>query len=484
MSRRARALVDRLPAALLVLVAVGVALRIALDLSYRPAVLTFADSIAYIAMANETMFSDPARTAGYSVFLDVVHTVSDSLTATIQLQHLLGIATALVIYGAVRRLGAPLWAALVGAGAVLLCLDQIYLEHAIASEGVFTFLLAASLYCAVRSLEDGDPLFKSLTTRELWLLGAGLLLGSASWVRGAGAPLIPFLALWVLLAIPGRWYTRVARAGIAAGPALALLLVYFALNSAATGTFGLLQSSGWGIYSRTAQFADCSKFTPPEGTEELCETIPSDERPGPDFYSWSEDSPAQREFGGPPGSDEKLGEFGWSVVRAQPFEYVRTLANDFTRYFFPRLNAGRPFADAGYDVFRITTRNPVIEEDVRVNWVGGFFEPVDPVEVTGFAGTLEDLQSLLRVHPLYLFQAVVLACLGVVFARGRVRAGILLLGGAGVLLLAVAATNTYNARYAIPINGPLLAAGALGLWVLLERYRARRSAASSANASA
>ena len=478
-SDRLKAAIAGVPTALWVLIGLGVVLRIALELSYRPAVLTFADSVAYINMSAGSMFeADAARTVGYAVFLEAVHTLSANLTVAILVQHVLGILTGLLAYATVRRLGAPIWAGLIGGAAVLLSLDAIFLEHAIASESVFTFLIAGALYCAVRSLEEGRPLRGPVTSQWAWLAAAGLLLGASAWVRAASAPLIPFFALWVLIAIPGTWRPRVGRAALAIAPAVALMLVYFTLNHAQTGTFGLIQSSGWGVYSRTAQFADCSKFTPPEGTEELCETKPPEERSGPDFYSWQSKSPAQQAFGPPPTADDKLGEFGWAVVKAQPTEYVRAIGNDFIRYFFPSLNPNRPYATAGYDLLEITRRDRRIEEDVRLN-VGGFFDPPDPVEVTAFASTLSDIQQVVRVHPFVLFQAALLALAGVILGRGRVRAGIALLGGSSLLMLGVAAANTYNARYAIPVDGALLGAGALGLWVVLERYRSRGSADAS-----
>jgi len=72
-----------------------------------------------------------------------------------------------------------------------------------------------------------------------------------------------------------------------------------------------------------------------------------------------------------------------------------------------------------------------------------------------------------------------LAAFGIWFAAGRVRAGIALLLGAGLLLLVIsAAVVGYNARYAIPAGGPLVASGAIGLWVILQRLFERRAAAS------
>jgi len=73
-----------------------------------------------------------------------------------------------------------------------------------------------------------------------------------------------------------------------------------------------------------------------------------------------------------------------------------------------------------------------------------------------------------------MLQALVLAGIGLWLSRGRVRAGLaLLLGGPVVALLVASATVGYNARYVVPLEGPLIAAGAIGLWVILDQVRGR-----------
>jgi hypothetical protein len=77
--------------------------------------------------------------------------------------------------------------------------------------------------------------------------------------------------------------------------------------------------------------------------------------------------------------------------------------------------------------------------------------------------------------------ALIAALGGAIFARGRQRAVLLLLLGAALLLLLVpSATASWNARYAVPAGGPLIAAGALGAWLLARRFAARRPGRSAA----
>ncbi len=155
---RARELIAAVPLAIVVLVVFGIALRLALWLAYSPAVVNLADSGSYVGLAAGDLFGDATRTVGYPLFLRAAHAVSDQIEFTIALQHLMGIATALVLYGVVRRLGAPVWAGAVGAAAILLSLDQIFLEHALMNEPLFTLLFVVALYAAVRALDDPRPI--------------------------------------------------------------------------------------------------------------------------------------------------------------------------------------------------------------------------------------------------------------------------------------------------------------------------------------
>src|SRR2546423_6114252 len=112
-------------AALAALVAVGVALRVLLMVGYRPAALANADSARYIHFALEPpgLLNDPFGPTGYSFFLRVAHWISPHVQFTIVLQHLLGIFAALLLYGAVRRLGAPRWPALIAPAGPLTSAD-------------------------------------------------------------------------------------------------------------------------------------------------------------------------------------------------------------------------------------------------------------------------------------------------------------------------------------------------------------------------
>ena len=470
---RVRGLASRVPVALAVVVGLGVLLRGAFWVAYDPAVMNVADTAVYIAMANGLMFDDPVRTAGYSMFLAAIQPFTRDLDVFLLIQHLIGIATGLMIYATVRRVGAPVWAGVGAAAAVLLPLDQVLVEHTLISEVLFTFLLVAALYAGVRALDEPRTIVGPFTTAHLWLAATGALFALSAWVRGVSSPLIPVLALFFALAIPGTVWTRIGRGAIVGGAGMAVLLVYFALNSAATGTFGMTQATGWALYSRVAPFADCAQFTAPEGAEDICEQSPIDTRSGPDFYSWSKRSPARREFGYPPAGDDVLGEFGRRVVVAQPRDYALTVGRDTIRYFFPGLNSEQFRGGSEYSYLEISRRDRAIERDIQGR-LDNFYDDEQLSVDEDQLQTLTDLQEILRVQPILMLQALILAAIGAWFASGRVRAAIVLLAGVSLMLLIIpSAIGTYNVRYAVPVAGPLIGAGMLGIWVCVERLRRR-----------
>jgi hypothetical protein len=471
--RRVAGLAARIPVALAVVVALGVVMRLALWAAYDPVVMNVADTAVYTAMAHGLMFDDPARTAGYSMFLAGLDPFTRDLDVILVIQHLIGIATGLLAYATIRRVGAPVWAGVGAAAAVLLTFDQVLVEHTLISEVLFTFVLVAALYAGVRALEEPRALFGPVTTQHMWLVGTGVLIALSAWVRGVSSPLIPAIALFFVLAIPGPVWSRIGRGALAGTAGMAVLLVYFALNSSATGTFGMTQATGWALYSRVAPFADCAQFTAPEGAEDICEQSPIDTRSGPDFYSWSERSPAQRVFGYPPAGDDVLGEFGRRVIVAQPRDYVLTVGRDTIRYFFPELNSEQFRGGSEYSYLEIGRRDHAIERDIQSR-LDTFYDD-EPLSVDeDLLLTLTDLQEILRVHPILMLQALLLAGIGAWFASGRVRAAIVLLAGVSLLLLVIpSAIGTYNVRYAVPIAGPLVGAGMLGAWVCVERLRRR-----------
>ncbi|HKP89285.1 MAG TPA: hypothetical protein VJT75_04860 [Thermoleophilaceae bacterium] len=452
--------------ALLLLLAAGVFLRVLLMVEYRPAVLSNPDSARFLHFAHfgDGLFEDHFGPSGYAAFLKVTRAVWDRFEATIALQHLFGIAAALLLYAALRRVGAPRWAALVPAAIGLLWGDLVYLEHSPLSESPFVLLVAAGLYAAVRGLDrDGRSL--------AWLAGAGALLATAALFRNVGIVLPPIAVVWAFAAVTGPWRPRLVAAGAVAGAAALVIGAYVALAAIDGGTTGMSDVSGWNLYGRAAPFADCEQFDPPEGTRFLCERRPASKRPGSLYYLWFDGSPARERYGHPPIGGEKLGEWGRAAILAQPFDYLSDVARQLPRFVDPsayhrRYTGGGPFS--------IARRNPAAERLVGFD-VQRDYDAAHPHVGAGVERVAEwqDTERLGGIVPGLL---VVFAILGPLLARGPARRAALLFALAGgALVVLPAATLTLIARYAVPPTPIVAAAAGIGVWALADRLRARRA---------
>ena len=452
--------------ALAVLVVAGLVLRVFLMVEYRPAVLSNPDSGRFLHFAHygDGLFRDTFGPSGYAAFLKLVRAISTRLEVTIALQHVFGIAAALLVYAALRRLGAPRWAALIPAGVLLLSGDELYLEHAPLSESPFTVFVAGGLYAAVRGL-DARP-------RIGWLALSGALLATSSLFRNVGLVLPAVLVAWAAIAVPGSWRPRLIGAAAAAAGALVVIGVYAALAAGTDhGTTGWADVSGWNEYGRSAPFADCTKFTPPAGTRRLCQRTPPDVRPGSLFYLWYKGSPARALYGHPPIGNSKLGEFGRAAILHQPLDYVGVVLEELPRFVDPQAGH-RAFSGGGF--FSIARRNAGVERAVSLAVHRDYSAAA--LHVGGGVGRISEWERTERLGGILPAAFVLFALAGLLLARGPAWRGTLLFALAGGSLVVLpAATLTLIARYTIPPTPFVAAAAALGAWGIAERLRARRS---------
>src|SRR5947209_15266498 len=86
--------------------AAGALLRIATEVAYHPA-LFYSDSWGYLSMAHggSLVSFAPLRPSGYPLILKVLH----ALPVITTVQHVAGLATALLVYVTCRMLGVRRW---------------------------------------------------------------------------------------------------------------------------------------------------------------------------------------------------------------------------------------------------------------------------------------------------------------------------------------------------------------------------------------
>ena len=445
-------------AALVLLLAAGLGLRLWLTMSVRPALVGYADSYVYIGAAIGPLFGDPLRPMGYAVFLRLLHDLNANLSVTIVAQHALGLASALLLYLAARRVGVPRWWSLLPAAVVGLAGPQILIEHAPLTEGLFAFLQAAALYAAARAVGERD---------WAWALAAGALAGASATVRALGVFVVGALVLCLLAAPAAPWRRRLVRGGALLAAALVPLGAYVVQQDRQSGYAGLTPAGSWSLYGRVAPFADCDRFDPPEGTRRLCQTKPEDERPGPNTYIFDpRRSPAIRAFGTPfeatQENSDKVARFARAALIHQPFDLVdHVVTEDLVRYYSAD-RVARPGAGLGYD-------------GLRDSLVSGFQKPHTALRISQYYTTSGELfrasrfdafssyERATRVSGLVFVVLALLAVAAPVLAPRDLRRGAwLFLAVALVGVLGPLVTLFFDARYAIPAYGPLAAAAAVG----------------------
>ena len=475
---------DRVLVALAVLLGIGFALRVWFTLAWRPALTGYSDTGIYFTGAVRSLWSDPIRTVGYSMFLRVLHAISPHLILVTLVQHALGLGAAVLFFLAVRRCGGPRGLGLVPAAVIALGGDELFLEHAALSDALFIFLLSAMLYCAVRALDGGAR----------WAALGGLSIGLGVWDRGAGLVMAALIPLWLLFSA-GRPTRRTLTAGaLTLVVALAAVGAYAGWRHAASGKPGLLTSNNaYNLYARVAPWADCTKFTPPVHTRRLCQTTPPARRGhvSGETYIYYVKSPAYRLFGPAyfvsrvPHAMELLTNWSEAAVAGQPLDYLHAVWLDTIRLFDPNHHS---YGDLSADDFvalllygptvllpgpyRHSGKNELVEY-----WEPRLY-PHDPRPHRGDVAALKEWERITRVDGVWMGLLLALCLAGPWLLAGRPRSGMILFALSGLALLFFPIlVKGYDYRFVIPAFAPLLAAGALAAWGLAVRIKAKPRAA-------
>jgi len=462
--------------ALVAIVAIGVVLRLYFLIRWRPALVGFPDSTTYMQIAHTGIFDNPFRAGGYGEFLRLMHGVRPYLRFAIGVQHLLGIASGLLLYAAMRRAGGPRWLGLVPAAVVMLGGSELFLEHAPLSEALFIFLVDLALYALVRTWHG----------HAAWALLAGLALGAATDVRAIGQAVVVVMAITTLLT-PGRWRRRLLVTVLLVAGAVSPVLYYTHESEATIGRGGLTSTGYFDLYARVAPFAQCGKFHPPKELERLCITTPVSQRPGHDEWEYTTISPAFRVFGDPdisvaPGENAQLRRFAIDAILGQPLRYAEYVGRDLVRIVDPSFSSS-PYARIGNAGYGNTPESLLgyyflASTSAGAAVVIGEYYPGDVTVHDGinFLTTYEK-DTRLEGPAMALLLLLALAAPFVTHADQR-RAATLFLAAALVLLVAPILTSEYDYRFTVPAFGSLAAAAAYGAWgcgvILARRARARR----------
>lgn len=422
-----------------IVLTLGVLLRVCAILGFRPA-LFFNDSYDYLHGALY-VFPEPLRPRGYSLLLLLLRPFH-SFSLVVTVQHLMGVAMAVMIYALLRRYGLPGWGAALATVPVLLDAYQIQLEHLILSDVPFNFLVVSVVTLL---LWRAKPSYRVAA-------GVGALLGIATLTRSVGLPVLLAVIVFMLLRRV-KWRVIALTVVVCVVP----MIGYSAWYASVHGPFAMTESSGIFLYARAYKFADCDKMKPPVEEIFLC-VEPGNRLPFSQDGIWDRRSPLWRNSAirFSRHQNELAGSFSKRAIRSQPGDYARVVAGDFLRAFrwertvFPNW--------ATYEQYEFGTRSRPLPD-----WsMGG--------GTTAAQDAAEYEQGPARPTLVQPFAAIMDSYQGLVYLRGTLLGVILLVGLGGLvplwrrfggaallpwitatgLLLAPAATAEFDYRYVLP----------------------------------
>lgn len=451
------------------LLAAGLVLRVLAQFAYRPA-LFYIDSVKYL---YDSAGNDPE---GYKLPLRAIIAVSN-LDVVVAVQHLLGLAMAVVIYILLLRRGAPRWLAALAIAPILLDAYQLQDEQAIMPGTWFEALIVAGIAILLWKPD--------VTWRRVML--AGLVLGASATVAQVGEALIPAAAIFVLAA-GGRWRQAVGKAAVLCVACAVPILAYCTGSYLITGNFFLSHSGVTSFYGRTAAAADCATIRLPPAERELCPN-PAQQIRGNDWLEYGTYAPVQHYYRTLPRGEVNslVTNFSDNVVRQQPLRVLGAYLRDVLKvYAVDRVSIP---GDPPVSRWQFQTSFPYFSSHAT--------PAIVKASVDRFGGGLpavwRPVASFLRSYqldggytpgPLLLF-CTVTGAVGSVFAlrrrlarspavRGPALACLLFFASA-VSLTLVADLFVFSWRYQLPGLVTLVPAGALGISVIMSSIRAQRA---------
>ena len=336
--------------------AAGAVLRLVAVLGYPGALWFAGDSYVYLGAALR-LRPDLSKTTGYSLFLKLLEPFH-SLTLVTIVQHLMGLAIAVLLYALLRRARVPkLWATLATLP-VLLNGFQVELEHMVMADTLFMFLLVVAVALLLWSERPSWPA----------VLVAGLLTGYAVTVWTGGL-VMPVVFLGFLIVRRKGWRSLVA---IVAGSAIPIVgyLMWF---HSWTGEYAFTKSEGFYLYGRVSSFAECARINPPASERILCLSTPPSKRQAPGSLIWHVKQ-VHEVPGGPVSTagNQMLRDFAIRAIEAQPLSYAHAIVHGLVLAVEPQRH---PYPSKGtvYDYYFHRAPQKVPNR----SWIPGATAPQD-----------------------------------------------------------------------------------------------------------
>lgn len=362
---------------------VGMMLRVAVQISYWPALL-FVDSVRYLYAESSW---DPL---GYLVVLWPLLRIG-GLALVSATQHLLGLAMAVAIYAVALRRGSKRWVAALAAVPVLFDAYQLQLEQNVMADTLFEAAIVAGLAAL---LWRSRP-----RLREVAL--AGLALGCAAVIREVGLVLIVPAAAYLWLAAGGRTYPGRGLWRYPVKPPALLCLTfglpvvgYLLVNFAVTGR-AEFDNEGSNLYGRAAAAANCATLRIPSYEAALCPTPSTAKALGVDGLIHSPASPAIT-FAPPAGLTAAAlrSDFTREVFLQQPLAVSMAIADDVGSSFgYPRTNRR---ADTPISRWQFQTSYPAFPPELPLAREAGIMRQFGG----GTPGVVRPVAAALRAYQL------------------------------------------------------------------------------------
>ncbi len=384
----------------------GLALRVITMLGFPPAIWFGGDSASYLSTALRHV-PGTSRLSGYGVLLLVLRPFHSFAVVT-AVQHLMGLAIAVMMYAVLRRCGLPGWGATLATLPVLFSAYQVQLEQEILPSASFCCLVMTAVTLTLWWPDRRRPPQASAA-------GALLAVSACFWPVG-----LPVLVVFLLVLAVRRagWRVLAASAAAAALP----LAGYLAWFDHTYHRVAFSNSDGIYLWSRTMSFANCAVIRPPPGEAGLCPSRTAGRRPAASTYIWAPDSPLDHL----PGKKFSVAKnalamrFALRAIAAQPAGYLTAVLHDVSLAFYWNI-AGHPSAlmTRRYE-FGYATRYWIAPGAVVVP---GHTVASDQLSYGGAAATR-------AVPP---FAGWLAAYQRVAYLRGTVLAAVLALGLGGIL---------------------------------------------------